>query len=156
MPVTIVGPLGWKLSCKGARYAAGHTVNMRKRRGAAVVEFAIITPIFFLLVFGMLEYGRLVQVSQVTTNASREGARYASACNAKPDDARAWAKTYLQNSGIDPAVAQVDISPAQDGQPITCRVTVPYSQVSWFPPFWLKDRNVESTSTMLRETNYSN
>ncbi len=44
----------------------------RNRRGAAAVEFAIVAPVFFLLVFGMIEYGRMVMVQQVITNASRE------------------------------------------------------------------------------------
>ena len=49
----------------------------RNRRAAAAVEFAIVAPVFFLLVFGMIEYGRMVMVQQVITNASREGARAA-------------------------------------------------------------------------------
>src|SRR4029079_7300001 len=49
--------------------------SLRFRRGAAVVEFAVVSPVFFLLIFGMIEYGRLVMVQQVLTNASREGAR---------------------------------------------------------------------------------
>src|SRR5688572_16558794 len=47
----------------------------KNRRGAAVVEFAIVAPIFFLLIFGMIEFGRVVMVQQLLTNASREGAR---------------------------------------------------------------------------------
>src|SRR5690606_472052 len=49
----------------------------KNRRGAAVVEFALISPLFFLLILGMVEYGRLVMVQQILTNASREGARMA-------------------------------------------------------------------------------
>ena len=61
---------GWKLDkpCRSYR---------KKRRGAAAVEFAVVAPIFLLLVFGMIEYGRMVMVQQVLTNASREGARVA-------------------------------------------------------------------------------
>ena len=51
--------------------------DRRKKRGAAVVEFAIVAPLFILLVFGMIEFGRMVMVQQVLTNASREGARLA-------------------------------------------------------------------------------
>ncbi len=40
-----------------------------------MVEFAIVAPIFFLLIFGMIEFGRVVMVQQLLTNASREGAR---------------------------------------------------------------------------------
>ena len=32
---------------------------------------------FFLMVFGMIEFGRAIMVQQVLTNASREGARVA-------------------------------------------------------------------------------
>jgi Flp pilus assembly protein TadG len=48
-----------------------------QRRGAAAVEFAVVAPVFILLVLGMLEYGRMIMVQQVITNASREGARRA-------------------------------------------------------------------------------
>jgi Flp pilus assembly protein TadG len=47
------------------------------RRGAALVEFALVVTIFFFFFFGILEYCRLVYVRQVVMNASREGARYA-------------------------------------------------------------------------------
>jgi Flp pilus assembly protein TadG len=47
----------------------------RNRRGAAAVEFAVVAPVFFLMIFGMIEFGRMVMVQQILTNASREGAR---------------------------------------------------------------------------------
>ena len=47
----------------------------KRRRGAAAVEFAVVAPVFFILIFGMIEFGRMVMVQQVITNASREGAR---------------------------------------------------------------------------------
>lgn len=34
--------------------------SFRKQRGAAAVEFAVVAPIFVLLLFGMIEYGRMV------------------------------------------------------------------------------------------------
>lgn len=45
------------------------------QKGAAAVEFAIILPVFVLLLFGMIEWGLLLFNQQVITNASREGAR---------------------------------------------------------------------------------
>jgi Flp pilus assembly protein TadG len=36
--------------------------NGRNRQGAAVVEFALVAPLFFLLVFGIIEFGRLIMV----------------------------------------------------------------------------------------------
>jgi Flp pilus assembly protein TadG len=47
------------------------------REGAALVELAVVISVFFLFLFGVLEYCRLVYVRQVVMNAAREGARYA-------------------------------------------------------------------------------
>ncbi len=46
-----------------------------QRLGAAAVEFAIVAPLFFMLVFGCIEFGRALMVQQILTNASRVGAR---------------------------------------------------------------------------------
>ena len=48
-----------------------------RRRGAAVVEAALVLPIVCMFLFGILEYSRYVMTLQVLTNACREGARYA-------------------------------------------------------------------------------
>ncbi len=47
------------------------------REGAHLVEFAFVAPIFFLFLFGVFEYGRMVFTRQVMQAAAREGARYA-------------------------------------------------------------------------------
>ena len=49
----------------------------RARRGAALVEAAFVLPIFLLFVFGIYEYGRYILVLNITTNAARDGARWA-------------------------------------------------------------------------------
>jgi Flp pilus assembly protein TadG len=108
----------------------------KKRRGAAVVEFAIVAPVFFLLVFGMIEYGRMVMVQQILTNASREGARVAVLDGATSTSVETAVTNYLTNASI--TGADVDINPpdpasAGYGQGITVTVSVPFSQVSWLP-----------------------
>jgi len=45
--------------------------------GQALVEFALVAPIFFLLLFGIIEGGRFILYYQTLSNATREGARYA-------------------------------------------------------------------------------
>jgi Flp pilus assembly protein TadG len=51
---------------------------MRHRpRGQALAEFALIAPLFFLLLFGIIEVGRFIFYYEVLNNATREGARYA-------------------------------------------------------------------------------
>jgi Flp pilus assembly protein TadG len=48
------------------------------RRGVAAVEFAFVLPFILILLLGMWEEGRAIQVNQILYNAAREGARQAS------------------------------------------------------------------------------
>jgi Flp pilus assembly protein TadG len=51
----------------------------RDDRGVAAVEAAIITPVFLLLVFGIIEFGLVFKDQLAITSAVRAGARIASA-----------------------------------------------------------------------------
>jgi hypothetical protein len=50
----------------------------RVEGGQGLAEFAIVLPVFLLVVFGMIDLGRVVWATDDITNAAREGARYAS------------------------------------------------------------------------------
>ena len=50
--------------------------GLRAERGTVAVEFAILVPIFLLLVFGIVDLGHAWYMKQIVSNASREGARY--------------------------------------------------------------------------------
>ena len=48
-----------------------------RSRGQALAEFALVAPIFFLILFSIIDFGRYVYYVQILNNAAREGARYA-------------------------------------------------------------------------------
>ncbi|MCX7622281.1 MAG: pilus assembly protein [Thermomicrobium sp.] len=52
---------------------------IRRRRfiGQNLVEFAIVAPLLFLFILGIMEFGWAFYVHSELTNAAREGARYA-------------------------------------------------------------------------------
>jgi Flp pilus assembly protein TadG len=52
-------------------------IGSRSERGAALVEFAVVIPLFLVLVFGIMEAGWLFSQLTETRNAAREGARLA-------------------------------------------------------------------------------
>ena len=55
-----------------------HRSRARHRtRAQAMVEFALVAPLFFLLLFGIIEAGRFIFYYQTLNHATREGARYA-------------------------------------------------------------------------------
>ena len=49
----------------------------KAERGASAVEFAIIFPVLFLVIAGIVDFGRFFFTSIQVTNAAREGARMA-------------------------------------------------------------------------------
>jgi Flp pilus assembly protein TadG len=127
-----------------------------KRRGASAVEFAVVAPVFLLLVFGMIEYGRMVMVQQVITHASREGARRAILGGATEANVQTVVEGYLANASIQGAVVTVDppdLSSVDSGAPVTVTVQINFSQVSWLPsPMYLGAAQLRASSVMRRET----
>jgi Flp pilus assembly protein TadG len=57
---------------------SSRALRWRESRGAAAVEFAILVPIFIVIVFGIVDFGLMFYSKTVITNAAREGARTAS------------------------------------------------------------------------------
>jgi Flp pilus assembly protein TadG len=52
-------------------------VWFRRRRGAALVEFAIVAPLLLLLVLGIMEFGMIMHDYIMLAQGAREGARTA-------------------------------------------------------------------------------
>ena len=51
---------------------------LKRTRAAAIVEFALVVPILFLLVWGIISFSRAYQRLNALTSSLREGARVAS------------------------------------------------------------------------------
>lgn len=50
------------------------------QKGQSLVELALVFPLLLLILLGIIDFGRVYFAYVTITNASREGARYASAC----------------------------------------------------------------------------
>ena len=59
------------------RSRSERSADRRRSRGQALVEFALLAPVFFLVLFAIIEAGRFMFYYEVLNNATREGARYA-------------------------------------------------------------------------------
>src|ERR1017187_955533 len=58
---------------------------LRSRSGQSLVEFALVAPLFFLLVFGITDFGRLFFTQETLQFALREAGRYAVTGQHAPD-----------------------------------------------------------------------
>ena len=140
---------------------SGSRLCRKDRRGAAAVEFAIIAPVFFLLILGMIEIGRGVMVQQIITNASREGARLAVLPGTTSQEVVDRIDGILTSSGINGATTQIlgedgnAISPqnATYGEVIKVVVTIPFSSVTWLPggDKYLAGKDLTASTTMRGE-----
>jgi Flp pilus assembly protein TadG len=79
-------------------------VRARSERGAEIIELAIVSPIFALLIAAMFDFGFLFRNWEVVTNAAREGARVgilpAYACDGSTSDVEDRVDAYMASSGI--------------------------------------------------------
>jgi hypothetical protein len=95
------------------------------QRGQAITEFALVGPLFILLLLATIEFGRAVYYVQVLDNAAREGARYAIVHGAKsqcpsgpmPNEATAPNRCdpqgiYVEQAVKDFAIAVIDAGPS--------------------------------------------
>ena len=57
----------------------------RAMKGQTMLEFALVAPLFFFLVFALIDYGRLFFVEMDLQNAVEEAGRFASTGNHVPD-----------------------------------------------------------------------
>jgi Flp pilus assembly protein TadG len=105
---------------------------------------------------GMIEYGRMVMVQQILTNASREGARLAVLDGITDSNVQTTVSSYLSGANITGATVTVTSNApvAPDyANSMTVLVKIPFSQVSWLPsPMYLGGKTLSATTTMRKET----
>jgi TadE-like protein len=94
--------------------------------GAAMVELAIILPVLMMLVFGIIEYGRLYNYQVTLTSAAREAVRDF-AINQDHDQAVGVAYDAISSSMLPgPLVPDVPFS-CEPGDPTTVRLEYPFT-----------------------------
>ena len=110
------------------------------RRGVAAVELAFVMPFILILLLGMWEVGRMVEMQQLMSNAVREGARQAATGNFTNAQIQTVVTQYLTVAGIPTTNATVTVSDSTTGgdvstavylDQLSVSVTIPLSDVRW-------------------------
>src|ERR1700741_3141662 len=79
-------------------------ISKRGERGSTMAELTIVAIVFFMLIIGIIEFGRLLYTHNALTDATRRGARYA----------------VLHNSASTACVAKVVVYGEAHVDPNTC------------------------------------
>jgi Flp pilus assembly protein TadG len=89
-----------RLSRQRGRWSADREPPRRTDRGAVAVEFALILPMFLLIVLGMVQYGMYFWAAQGGSTAAREAARRAAVGDfATCDEFRADVRVRIDSLG---------------------------------------------------------
>jgi len=96
-----------------------------RQHGAYTVEFAIVGLLFFVLMFGVLEMGRLLFTVNALNESARRGARLAAVCNIQdPRILRRAIFNEAEQSGTSQLIGNLETSHLrlvylnQDGAPV--------------------------------------
>lgn len=141
--------------------------SVEHRRGAAAVEMAIVLPVFFMVVLGIVEFGRAMMVGQLVTNAARYGARISAFDGATNTDVTTDVKALVASTvGVAANDVNVDIvvdpgpgnpDPADDLSVAqakdVCKVTVRvrYDKVGYVAGRYLSAAELKGTCVMRHE-----
>jgi Flp pilus assembly protein TadG len=139
----------------------------RRRKGASIVEFALIMPVLLVLLIGILESAYLAKVYLTVANATREGARSASLSKSTAD-----IRTRIKNTAYPVNVTDANITlqystdngasypytmgdsgsqnSAPNGSMVRVTVSVTHRSLTGFFPF-LNNRIVAVAVSMRRE-----
>ncbi len=122
---------------------------------------------FFLVVFGIIEFGRAMMVSQLVTNATREAARQAILDGSTNQAVEQWIKDFLSqtlNVATGDITVKITVTPApgnpnpnnqlanaQNKDLVTINVSVPFDKVSLIPGDFLAGKNLAAEVSMRHE-----
>ncbi|MCY2986963.1 MAG: pilus assembly protein [Planctomycetota bacterium] len=147
--------------CVGRQRFVGH------RPGATVVEFALVLPLFLVLVSGIMEVGRFMMVNQLVTEASRAACRLAVLSGATENEVTNEAKQLLAAGGISASAVTVTITGQTtaggpidqtivlanilQGYSVSVKVEVTNATVAWVMPTLLRVPKVSVATVMRKE-----
>lgn len=125
---------------------------VREQQGAAALEFALVAPLFLILMFGVLDFGLAMYAKGLITHASQEGARYGMTYQLSPltaSDIQGHVQDYLSKAKFSqPVTITVTGAGGVSGTPLAVRVDYTYHFLGLtnFLPGWADSFNLSAES----------
>ena len=125
------------------------------RRGATLVEFALVTPVFLLFMFAAIEFAHLNTLRNTANNAAYEAARKVVVPGGTSAEAEDEAARIL--SAVGTRTFTIEVTPdviTDDTRAVSVNIRVPYEQNALMVPWFTGAVTINSEST-LRTERYS-
>jgi hypothetical protein len=150
----------------------------KTRRGATLVETAVVLPVFFIFVFGFIEFGHCFMTIHSLNSAARRSARLGvgedvtteqvedlahsilnSAINADLENVNITVRdaSIFDTAGVDPSAIDYDNLPAVEVADLESRslflvrIQVPYHEIGIMGPQWIDTLNLHGQAVMRKE-----
>lgn len=148
----------------------------RPRQGTTVVEMAFVLPVFFIFMWGLIEFGHAYMVINALNAAAKKAAREGSFDGVSTAVVEQKVREYLEpafdisslnvmvksagvfdEGGVDPQnidygnLPPIELNEAEPRQLYIVRVELPYESVSITPPYWIKGVTLKGQSVMRHE-----
>jgi len=124
----------------------------RARSGSAAVEFAIVLPIFLMLLFGIIQFGAVLFLHNNMVNAARETVRRMSVAELDAATAPTYAQNYLSDWNLVFTVTASEPAAGVANGDVSVQISVPATDAALvnFPIAW--PGNLVAEATMRRES----
>ena len=129
-----------------------HKFSNVKRRGAALVEFALVLPIIAVFMVSTVSISQILMMQHTADTAAYEAARAAMVPGAHVNDAVVEAQELLDVAGL--TDTEITVTPSvitEETGSVTVLVEVPLEQNSWILPDQFATHLVSSEVTLLTE-----
>ncbi len=123
----------------------------QRRDGAAIVEFAIIANLLFVMIFTCIEFARMNMARNLAQDAAYFAARAAMVPGATAEEAEAEA-TRIMSSMVDPSGFEVTVSELNfNATQISVTVAVDLNSIALFTPMFLSNKTIATTAVIKTE-----
>lgn len=101
---------------------------LRDMRGGVALEFAILLPVVLTILFGIIQYGNILYVRQLMTQAAEEAARSYAYDSTTAANAESLAANRLVSTGLTYSVTLTE--PAADETNVRVLITTPMNEAA--------------------------
>ncbi len=130
-----------------------HQPSQRSQRhGITIAEFAVVAPVFFILLFAGIEFSVLNTIRNTANNAAYEGARKLVIPGALALTGQQEAERIMGIVGVHSLT--VTVTPAtidDETREVTVDVSIPYASNAIIVPWFTGDVTIHSQVTLLTE-----
>ena len=124
----------------------------QSRRGAHIVEMALVLPILIMIVFGIIEFSRANQIRQTVKQAAYEGARVGITTDATVAAVTTQVNRVLSSVGITGGTVTVSPNPITNTTSfVTVTVSASATANGWFMKYFTAGQAITAAVTLESE-----